>query len=225
MEEAAPVETAPHREPPSRTRLLLVAVPIVGLIIASNVGDILTSSWAEQHPLWLIMLNSRNRVLLLTSNQLGPVSFYVVATLRLLISDPLFFLLGIWYGDSAIRWIERRSPSIGKMMRQLESSFGFAAYPLVALMPNQWICLLAGAAGMSVGGFFVVNVVGTVVRLYLLRVLGDTFDKPIDSVLGFFAEYRWPLFFGSLALFGGFLVVELRRAKKDFGALETSDDD
>jgi membrane protein DedA with SNARE-associated domain len=223
MEDEA-VEIVARRTPPSRSKLALVVVPIVAMIIASNVGDALTSSWADRHPLALIALNSRNRILLLTSNQLDAVSFYGVATVRLLLSDPLFFLLGIWYGDGVIAWVERRSPSFGDLLRKLEKSFGIAAYPLVAIMPNQWICLFAGAAGMSVAGFFAVNIAGTIGRLYLLRVLGDAFERPIDSVLDFFARYRLPLFIGSVVLFGAFLVLELRRARKDFGALETSDE-
>ena len=34
---------------------------------------------------------------------------------RLLISDPLFFLLGYWYGDAAVKWMERRTKTGNKM--------------------------------------------------------------------------------------------------------------
>nr|MBA2281581.1 hypothetical protein [Acidimicrobiia bacterium] len=219
-EGTAAVDAGDARALPSRARLALVAVPIVGLIIASNVGDALTTTWAEDNPLALIALNSRNRVLILTTNQLDPVSYYVVATLRLLASDPLFFLLGIWYGDGAIRWIEKRSPTYGELARKAERGFGTAAYPLVLLMPNQWICLLAGAAGMSIPVFFALNIVGTVGRLYLIRVLGATFEAPIDDVLGFFREHRLELFLASIALVVVFSVIESRRGKGEVGTIK-----
>ncbi len=117
----------PVRPRPSRTKLTLTIVPIVGLIICSNIGDALTTTWAEDNPLALIALNSRNRILVLTTNQLDPLPYYLVASARLLVSDPLFFLLGRWYGESAIRWIEKRSPTYGDLVRGAERSFGTLA--------------------------------------------------------------------------------------------------
>ena len=42
-------------------------------------------------------------------------------------------------------------------MRQWERWFGKAAYPLVFVAPNNFICLFAGAAGMSVPAFFITS--------------------------------------------------------------------
>lgn len=212
-------QSAPSGSGPSRTKLTLTIVPIIGLIICSNVGDALTTTWAEEHPLALIALNSRSRILVLTTNQLDPVPYYLVAGIRLLLSDPLFFLLGVWYGDSAIRWIERKSPTYGELVRRAEKGFGTAAYPLVLVMPNQWICLLAGAAGMSVPIFFALNIVGTGARLYLIRRLGETFEAPIDDLLGFFRDYRLELFVASVALVALFALSEARKGKGDIGAV------
>jgi membrane protein DedA with SNARE-associated domain len=208
-----------QRPRPSRGKLVATITPIIALIICSNIGDALTTTWAEEHPLALIALNSRNRVLVLTTNQLDAVSYYVVGTIRLLLSDPLFFLLGRWYGDTAIRWIEERSPTYGQLARQAERGFSKAAYPLVLVAPNQWICLLAGAAGMSVVAFFALNIVGTLGRLYLIRVLGETFEAPIDDVLGFFRDYRLPLLIGSVVLVVVIGWNEARRGKGDIGAI------
>ena len=118
----------------------------------SNVGDALAPKLVDEHPLLLIAMNARNRNLILVTNQLDAVSYYVVATLRLLLSDPLFFLIGYWYGDTALTWMEQRTKTYGTMLRQWERWFGKAAYPLVFIAPNNVICLFAGAAGMSVAG-------------------------------------------------------------------------
>ena len=66
-------------------------------------------------------------------------------------ADPLFYLLGYYYGDAAVRWLERKSPSYGPIAREAERLFGRYGYPLVFFAPNAYICLFAGAARMPVG--------------------------------------------------------------------------
>ena len=222
VDEAPPDDPSverPHRPHPSRAKLAATITPIIVLIICSNVGDALTTTWAEDHPLALIALNSRNRILVLTTNQLDPLPYFAVATFRLLLSDPLFFLLGRWYGDSAIEWVEEKSPTYGNLVRKAERGFGKAAYPLVLIAPNQWICLLAGAAGMGVAAFFTLNIIGTLGRVWLIRVLGETFEAPIEDVLGFFRDYRLPLFIASVVLVIAFGWNEARRGKGDIGTV------
>lgn len=202
------------QRPDRRPRLVFVVIPIVALIVAAYIGDALTTTWADRHPLLLTMLNARNRVLVLTTNQLDAVSFYLAAGVRLLASDPLFYLLGRWYGDAMVLWVEKRSKTFGEQVRLYERAFAKAAYPIVFIAPNAYICLFAGAAGMSLGGFFTVNIAGTLLRLYLIRRVGEAFDEPIQVVLRFFARYRLPLFVMSVALV--FLVVwNDRRHGKD----------
>ena len=72
------------------------------------------------------MTRLTNRNLILVTNNLDAVSYYVVGTLRLLLADPLFFLLGHWYGDTAIEWMERRTKTFGQMLRQMEGWFDVA---------------------------------------------------------------------------------------------------
>lgn len=216
---------APPRRRLGRRRLALLIAPIVALVIASNIGDALATTLATTHPLTLVALNARNRNLVLVTNELDAVSFYVVATIRLLISDPLFFLLGYWYGDAAVTWMERRTRTWGSTMRQVERWFGKAAYPLVFVAPNNVVCLMAGAAGMSVLGFFLANLAGTVVRLYLIRRLGEAFEAPIDDVLGFLAEYRVPLLILSVALVALTSLLEMRRGGSEIEAALHLDDD
>jgi membrane protein DedA with SNARE-associated domain len=208
---AADEHSRPARPRPSRTKLTLVGIPIIGLIVLSNVGDALAPDLVNSHPLRLLAMNARNRNLILVTNNLDAPSYYIVGTLRLLLADPLFFLLGHWYGDTAIQWMEHRTKSFGSILRQMEGWFAKAAYPIVFIAPNQYICLFAGAAGMSVAGFFAANVSGTLVRLYLIRRLGETFEAPIDDVLEWIRDYRTPLLVISIALFAAIMVNELRR--------------
>jgi membrane protein DedA with SNARE-associated domain len=204
---------------PSRSRVALVVVPIVALIVAAYVGDGLTTTLAKNHPLLLVLLNARSRVLVLTTNQLDTVSYYLGAGLRLLSSDPLFYLLGRWYGDAMIVWVEKRSKTFGEQIRLYERGFAKAAYPFVFIMPNPYICVFAGASGMRLGSFFTLNILGTVARLYLIRRLGEAFNEPIQTVLRFFARYRLPLFVISLALVVFIIWNDRRQGKSEIGSM------
>lgn len=219
-----PPLNAAVRHRTDRRTLTLLVVPIVAMIIASNVGDALTTTLATTHPLLLIALNSRNRILVLVTNELDALSYYGVATARLMLSDPLFFLLGYWYGEAAVTWMERRTRTFGGQMRQAERWFGKAAYPLVFIAPNNFICLFAGAAGMSVAGFFLTNLAGTLVRLYLIRRVGETFEAPLGDVLGFLGEHRLPLLVASIGLVALTSLLELRKGDSELDAMMHLDD-
>ena len=227
-EEAAtgsPDQAEASRPRPSRRVITVIGVLLAAMVIMNWVGDALTTTWADRHPAWLIALNSRNRVLALTTNQLDAWSYYSIASARLLASDPLFYLLGLWYGDSAITWMEKRTQTWGEMLRQLEGWFGKAAYPLVFLAPNNPICLFAGAAGMPVKAFLVLNVTGTFARLFVIRRAGEAFEAPLDDVLGFFGEYRLPLFIASVVLLVVSIALEAKRGETEVTSLSRLDDE
>lgn len=213
------------RRAPSRRAVTIVGTLLVILVVMSMVGDLLTTTLADTHPAWLIALNSRNRILALVTNQLDPWSYYSIAMTRLLVSDPLFFLLGHWYGDAAIVWMERRTKTWGDMLRQLERWFGKAAYPLVFIAPNNPICLFAGAAGMPIRAFVALNVSGTVVRLYIIRMFGKKFEDPIANLLDFFREYRLPLFGVSLVLLLISIALEAKKGEPEIAAYTRLDDE
>jgi membrane protein DedA with SNARE-associated domain len=122
------------------------------------------------------------------ANQVDAVPYFVIGTLRLTLADPLFYLLGYWYGEAALSWVERQSGTVGRLLRVLERFFSKASYPLVFLAPNNYICLFAGASRMTPPVFLVLNVSGTITRLVLLRFLGDALEDPLDSLLDFISR-------------------------------------
>ncbi len=197
---------------------------MIALVIAAQVGDALAPSLVDRHPLLLIILNARNRNLALTTVNLDAVSYYVVGTIRLMISDPLFYLLGWFYGETAIRWMERRTPTYGRLMRRFESAFRKAAYPLIFIAPNNPICLLAGASGMRPITFFALNLSGTLARLYAIRWIGDVFSDPIESILGFIQDYRIPLLVLTVSLVGWTFMREWRRGSTEVASLAHLDE-
>jgi membrane protein DedA with SNARE-associated domain len=173
----------------------------------------------DRHPALFIALNSRNRNLVLAKPYLDWWSFFGIATLRLLASDPLFFLLGRWYGDAGVRWIEKRSPTYGPLARGAEKWFGKASYPLVVLAPNNYICLFAGAGGMSIPVFAALNVAGTVGRLTVLWFVTDSVSEPLDWLRELISENRLPFFVVSVGLLALSLLLDRKAGGTEVGGL------
>jgi membrane protein DedA with SNARE-associated domain len=215
----------PRLRKPSRKVLTIVSVPLIAAVLGSYAGDALAPDLVNRNPLLLLLLSPRNRNLLLVTNQLDTVTYYLAGTLRLLLTDPLWFLLGVWYGESALQWAERRTRTFGEVLRWMERGFAKAAYPLVFLAPNNWICLFAGAAGMPVAAFLVLNVSGTVFRLWLMREVGAVFESPIDSLLGFIADYRVPLLAVSFVAVGLMIATEYRKGRGELSTLAHLDEE
>jgi hypothetical protein len=104
------------------------------------------------------------------------------------------------------------------MLRQIERWFGKAAYPLVFIAPNNYICLFAGAAGMSIRAFVVLNVTGSLFRLWLVRLFGKAFEAPLDVVVDWIGDNRGILLVVSIAL-------EARSGETEVGSLTHLDEE
>jgi membrane protein DedA with SNARE-associated domain len=171
-------------------QVTLLVGPIIALVIANYLGNASAPKLVNENPELLIALSALNRNLILVVNQISPVAYYTIGFVRLLLPDVFFFLLGWYYSDRAIIWMERRTANVGRYMRQLEGLFGRYGYVLVLIIPNNPVCLLAGAARMRPRTFWALNIIGTIGRLVLLAWLGDIFSGPIDAVLGFIRRYQ-----------------------------------
>jgi membrane protein DedA with SNARE-associated domain len=215
----------PVRRRPSRRAITLVSIPLIFLVIISYVGDALAPSLVDRHPALLIALNARTRNLALVTNELDPWTYYGIGFVRLVISDPLFFLLGYWYGDAAVEWMERRTRTWGQMLRQVERWFGKAAYPIVFVAPNNYICLFAGASGMSLRAFVILNVTGSMFRLWLVRVFGRAFEAPIDAVVDWIGDNRAILLVVTVGLVLLSIALEARSGETEVGSLARLDDE
>lgn len=214
-----------HPGPPSPLVRNLVVGALIAMVIAGYVATGFLSFLLTQHPLVFIGLSSTNRNLALASGELAAWSFYLVAFLRLLAPDPLFFLLGRWYGDSAIRWMEGKSPSYGQILRQLEQWFEKARYLVVVIAPNNPVSLFAGASTMTFASFMVANVIGTAGRLVLIRLFSSAFENPLGNLRGFIGDYQRPLLVLSLSIMALTIWSERRAGRDRIGDLVRLDDE
>lgn len=183
--------------PPTRlarpVRWLLVGMVAAG-VTAGYAGDILLADWVDEHPLWLIALNPRNRNLVLATAEIESFwPFFVVGFLRLLSTDPAGYVLGWFYGDRAIDWIERRSRTYGPMVRDGQAWFRQWSLPVILVMPNLFICMLAGATRVRPRWFVAANVIGTIARLIVVWQVGEVFSSPVEGIVDFIGRYRTPI--------------------------------
>lgn len=175
-----------------RIALPWLITPIVALSVAGAVGDVMGPRLIEDQPLLMMFLNPRMRWLLLASPQVDAVFFFIVGFVRLVLTDPLFFLLGLQYGDGALKWAEEKTGDGGRLIRTVKRWFGKVGPLIILIAPSGYLCLFAGASRMSVRVFVAVNAIGTASRLLLFRIAGDAFRDELLDVVGWIGRnQRW----------------------------------
>lgn len=183
-----------------RKRLLILVIPIGIFYVTSLVMGFLAPAMINEHPLVVVAFNPINRYLIVAANRVEVWEFFLVGFVRLLLTDPLYFLLGRWFGDGALDWIESKTGNSGTIPF-VKKWFGKAGPAIVFLAPNTYVCLLAGASGMKVRTFIALNVTGTVTRLILIKATGDVFEPVLDPILDFVKRYQWQLVIFSVVMF------------------------
>jgi membrane protein DedA with SNARE-associated domain len=166
-------------------RAALLIVPIVALSIAGILAAAFTPLLVRDHPLLLMVLESRNRYLLLVSEKVGSVEFITVGVLRRFASDPFFYLLGRWYGDVGQRWVERTYSGGDRAVRVVEQLFRRVGNVAVLVFPGVLVCVLAGSTGMPPRRFVTLNLLGSLLAVVTLRLLANAAAEPLDVIVRF----------------------------------------
>src|ERR1043165_8445434 len=93
-----PVRTEEERRA-RRRKLTLLLIPIVSFSVAGTIVNLASPALINDHPLVAIFFNPINRYLILASNRVDTWEFFAVGFFRLVLTDPLYFMLGHWFGD------------------------------------------------------------------------------------------------------------------------------
>lgn len=200
------------RHDPGRRRLLVVGAFLAVIATSAVVGNALAPTLLVRHPLLLLALNATTRHLVLTSTSIDVVPYVVVGLGRRLLEDPFLFLLGRWYGDDAIAWVDDKVGG-GAYLRAVQRNFHRVGWLLVAVAPGGVVCVLAGISRMRTAVFLTLNIVGTLATIVLLRRFGDAFAGPIEVLLTFSADNVVPLTALSLGLTALWLFRRRRRSE------------
>ena len=173
--------------------LLLAA--FVSLLIAANVGSILTSKLVNEQPGLFIALSARNRNLFLTvPSDLGFPLWATIASLRLALSAVVCHYLGRAYGDRALRWFWRFLGMPQEQVSKFETGFAKAEWAIVPFfIGSNIVWVLSGAARTGWRRLAPLFAIGLVGRLALLWWLGRTFRDEVKSVLDLLNRYQLPL--------------------------------
>jgi membrane protein DedA with SNARE-associated domain len=168
------------------------------MAIVGTVTTALTPALAAKHPLLLILLEARNRNLIL-ARRVDFVPFLLVAAFRRTLTDPLYFLLGRYYGDAAVRWLEVKA-GMGSYAQLMERIFRKASHPAVFLFPGAVVCALAGVVGMRFRVFLALNLSGTIAAVISLKLFGDAVASPVEAIVSFFDRNLIPATVGTTVL-------------------------
>ena len=193
----------------------------MAVFVVGTIGNAIHPTLVKDHPLWLVAMEPRNRFLLLVAGKVSFWPFLIVATVRRLISARLFYLLGYFYGERGVRWIERRMGEGGGVVRAIEHGFAKAAPVLVFLFPGAIICVLAGATGMSPVLFLVLNVLGTVTMVTLIYQLAEVLDGPLGAINRFYGNNPRTLLVVSVAVTLYWLWDQRRRGRSETQSIST----
>ena len=180
----------PHLPSPNRLHRNLVFGAIGTVIVLGWVGDALWGSLIHRSPLLLLLLNAKPRYQLLVVNDLQPWVFYPVTFLRLMVTKPLVWLIGAWYGPRAVDWIGNRSERSGRLVRWVQRHFSRSGWMIMLVTTINPVCLLAGSVGYPLAWLMVWATIGTIVRLVAIDLLGDVLSSQIDWFSDWVAAHR-----------------------------------
>lgn len=182
------------------------------LFVIGTVGSNIGPALVDNHPLVVISLSSRNRNLFGSVPYIGPTPFFVVGFVRLLMAAVALFLVGRWYGDRTIAWVERKVDGLPAMYHWAERAVDRGGWLAVLLMPgSNIVCALVGHRRMEPRRFVGIAASGIVLRLGVLWVGGKAFEHQIRWFLSHIEKYQWWIVIGLFAL--SFLQSVARRSQ------------
>ena len=189
LEDEVPAAPAP----PRIAWALLVAW--IGLVVAANVGTIVSPSLQKSHPALLLALSSRNRHLLMAiGNDISPLTYAIVATLRVALAAFVCYGLGRVFGPRALRWLRLATGTPKASLDKMEQSFELISWFLVPFfVGSNIIALLAGQRPLPVKRFAGLLAIGIAGRLVLFWFLADSLRGPLDTFVKFTSRFQYPL--------------------------------
>ncbi len=187
-----PLESSPAPPPGtgtgSRGRIVLLGIPMVAFTVCTYVGNTLAPTLAHDAPLLLLGLSPKLRWLFLVSPTVDVVWFFAFPLARATLVLGTYFLLGRWYGDRSLRWLEARSGEALRPVLWIERWFQRARGPITFVFPGSISALLAGSGRMPTVPFFAIALSSITLRVWAVRSLADAFRGTLLDVLDWVGE-------------------------------------
>ena len=166
----------------------LFALASLGLL-ANALATALAPALVSSHPVWLIVLDARNRHLALAAGAgVGVVPFFAIGLFRGLVFDPVFFALGRTRRDTAVQWLQKRSRRSARAVTTIMSVFERFGILLMFVSPNSAVCVAAGASQMRWRKFLIVDTISTTLQVTAVWVLGARFRQPLEALVAYISN-------------------------------------
>lgn len=209
---AADEVTEPHERAAYGPIMLIV---FVGLVVCSNVANVVFARWVKTQPEQLLMLSSRNRYLIgAVGAGISPVSYAVIATLRLTLAAAVCHFIGRAYGDRALRWFTRYLGMSQQGVDRFEEQYRIAEWVLIPIfVGSNIVFVLSGTVQTRWRRIFPLLLAGIAGRLALMWWLAKAFESEVKSVIDFLQRFQVPIIIGSLVLVLLTNVFNIRRGR------------
>lgn len=181
------------------------------LFVVGTIGSNIGPALVDENPILVISLSSRNRNLFGSVPFIDPLAYSLIGFFRVLAAGVALYLVGRWYGQRALGWVEGNMgelPAIYRWTERAVDRFGWLA--LVAMPGSNVVCLLVGHRKMKPVPFLALISVGIVIKLAVLWVGGKIFEDQIRAFLNAIERYQWWVV---IALFGISFLQSARRGR------------
>lgn len=181
------------------------------LFVVGTIGSNIGPALVDENPILVISLSSRNRNLFGSVPYIDPLAYSLIGFFRVLAAGVALYLVGRWYGQRALGWVEGNMgelPAIYRWTERAVDRFGWLA--LVAMPGSNVVCLLVGHRKMKPVPFLALISVGIVIKLAVLWVGGKIFEDQIRAFLNAIERYQWWVV---IALFGISFLQSARRGR------------
>ena len=177
-------------------------VAFVGLVICTNVANVVWASWADDNPAGLIALSSRQRYLVLAvAGGISPLAFAIIGAARIAIAFVVCHLIGRAYREQALTWFTRYLGFTDEALETYNRGFSAAEIGLIPFFAgSNIIAVLTGIHRTPPVRLAVLLTVGIAGRLILMWYLAKTFEDQLLDALRFTGRYQWWALGISLAL-------------------------
>ncbi|NQV96234.1 MAG: hypothetical protein HQ486_00420 [Acidimicrobiaceae bacterium] len=156
--------------------------------IGSNIGPALI----DEKPILVLILSSRNRNLFGSVPYIDLFPYLIIGFTRVLVAGVALYLVGRWYGKTALGWVEGNMGELPKIYRSLERAVDKAGSVMVVLMPgSNIVCLLVGHRRMEPRRFISLLMLGIAIKLVVLWQGGQLFKEQIKDFLNYVEKYQW----------------------------------
>jgi hypothetical protein len=182
---------APEHRRPWWAPLTIVA--FVGLVICTNVANVVWARWVDSNPAALLALSSRQRYLALSvPGGIGVVPYVAIGSVRLAAAFVVCHLAGRAYRDDLLRLFTRY---LGLTPEALDTYHQALDRAEIAVIPffvgSNIVAVLTGIRRTAPLRLGVLLAIGIAARLALIWWLAKAFEEPLVDFLGWVQRYQW----------------------------------